>query len=295
MNNNELHNRDRRSALARQTLAILEGGSYVDASGLRVDISQQTAACVDGTVLYSPAELRELVASLYEATNAGSRATQFEVTGETTLAAARRIVDQFGGERTLCLNFASAKNPGGGFLGGSQAQEESLARSSALYPSLISQPAYYEANRACRTAIYTEHMILSPNVPVFRDDPGKLLAQPYSVHMLTAPAVNAGAINANEPANEASIVPKMLERIEMVLAIAAERTYEQLILGAWGCGVFRNDPATIAELFAKALKVDRRFSNRFRMVTFAILDGSAEQRFISPFRKALDQRMAASE
>lgn len=288
--NDELHNRDYRSTLARQTLAILEAGSYVDASGLRVDISQQTAACIDGTVLYFPAELRELAASLDEAANNGSRVTQFEVTGETTLAAARRIVDQFGGERTLCLNFASAKNPGGGFLGGSQAQEESIARSSALYPSLISQPAYYEANRACRTAIYTEHMILSPSVPVFRNDGGKLLPQPYSVHMLTAPAVNAGAVIANEP----FIVPKMMERIEMVLAIAAQRRYERLILGAWGCGVFRNNPATIAGLFAKALLHDRRFCNRFSTVTFAVLDNSVEQRFISPFRKAFDQRVASS-
>lgn len=292
--NNDLHNRNCRSALGRQTLAILEAGNYSDADGVCIDVSQQVAACVAGTALYKPAKLRELVASLDAAANAGSRDTQFEVTGETTLAAARRIVNQFGGERTLCLNFASAKNPGGGFLGGSQAQEESLARSSALYPSLISQPAYYEANRACRTAIYTEHIILSPNVPVFRDDGGKLLSQPYSVHMLTAPAVNAGAVIANEPANEPYIVPKMMERIEMVLAIAAQQGYERLILGAWGCGVFRNNPATIAGLFAKSLLHDRRFCNRFSTVTFAVLDNSVEQCFISPFRKAFGQRVAAN-
>ena len=291
--NEESDNRNCRTALARETLSILEEGRYTDSNGVRVDISRQVAACVAGTVLYKPAELAELVATLDMAT-IGSRVTQFEVNGETTLAAARRIVGEFGGERTLCLNFASAKNPGGGFLGGSQAQEESLARSSALYASLISQPTYYEANRACRTAIYTDHMIVSPNVPVFRNDGGKLLPQPYAVGILTAPAVNAGAVLTNEPANEAYIVPKLIERIEMVLAVAVQRGYLRLILGAWGCGVFRNDPATIAGLFAKALQSDKRFSNWFSVVTFAVLDGSAEQRYISPFRKAFDQREVAS-
>ena len=85
------------------------------------------------------------------------------------------------------LNFASAKNPGGGFLGGSLAQEESLATASALYTSLISQEtSFYCVNRRPEhKAFYTHRMISSPHVPVFRDDTGELLAQPYTVGMLS--------------------------------------------------------------------------------------------------------------
>jgi len=70
------------------------------------------------------------------------------------------------------LNFASAKNPGGGFLGGGSAQEESLARSSGLFPCINQMQQMYETNRAYRSCLYTDHMIYSPRVPVFRDDEG---------------------------------------------------------------------------------------------------------------------------
>ena len=97
-----------------------------------------------------------------------------EVSAETTGAAALRLRGE-GGERVLALNFASAKNAGGGFINGAKAQEEDLARASALYPCLIGQRGYYEANRRCGSMIYTDHLIYSPDVPFFRDDGWALL------------------------------------------------------------------------------------------------------------------------
>ena len=86
--------------------------------------------------------------------------------------------------KTAVLNFASAKNPGGGFLGGSQAQEESLARSSALYGSLMTAWDYYEINRKSPNALYTDHIIYSPDVVVFRNDAGDLLDDPWTVSFI---------------------------------------------------------------------------------------------------------------
>jgi len=106
----------------------------------------------------------------------------------TTLAGGRRLEAIVGGHRTAALNFASAKHPGGGFLTGAQAQEESLARASALYPCLEQQKGYYDANRRHHSLLYTDHLIVSPRVPVFRDDQGTLLEVPWEMTILTAPA-----------------------------------------------------------------------------------------------------------
>lgn len=273
--------RSKRATIGQETVDIVEQGSYQAANGAHVDIARRVAECLRETKTVTSSELDLTLTNLLP----GKRRTEIEVTNETTLAVARRIVVDDGTQNVLCLNFASAKNPGGGFLGGSQAQEESMARSSALYASLLTQnDSYYETNRKCRTALYTDTMIVSPNVPVFRDDEGILLVNPYRLSILTSPAVNAGAIRKNEPEKVNLIRPTMAARIANVLAVAAHHGYEHLILGAWGCGVFRNDPEEVAELFADALRQDARFSNRFRSVTFAVYDVTSDERIITPFR-----------
>ena len=274
--------RTTRAQIAQETVAIADRGWYQTPAGQRVEIGPWMQSCLQGTRLYDPDELGQLLADLRPVETPAE--TQIQVTGETTLAAARRIVVEQGCASALCLNFASAKNPGGGFLGGSQAQEESLARSSGLYRSLLTQSAYYEVNRNCGTCLYTDHMILSPGVPVFRDDEGELLSEPYRLCILTAPAVNAGAIHKNEPERAYQIRPTLARRAAKLLAIAAQANYEQLILGAWGCGVFRNDPAEVASVLADMLG-EPCFRGRFRGVTFAVFDTTPDRQVLIPFQQ----------
>lgn len=275
--------RSKRAQLAQQTVEIVQQGWYQSPSGQRVDISQQVAASLAATRLISPEQFEPWQETVW----GGTRSTHFEVTNETTLECARRVVDVVSPEKCVCLNFASAKNPGGGFLGGSQAQEESLARCSALVATLESQWDYYEINRGCRTAFYTDHMILSPMVPVFRSDEGDLFDPPYLMNFITAPAVNAGAVSKNEPNRMDEVPTVMARRIDQLLSVAASSGYETLILGAWGCGVFRNDPETIARLFAAALTGDGRFAGCFANVHFAVLDRTEQETIVSPFRQWL--------
>lgn len=273
-------NRQKRKQMAEEALQILETGAYVSRAGKRVVISDNIAVATAKTRVFTPEALANIVND-----TASHATTTFDVRNETTLNAAKRLVVDHSWKEVMCLNFASAKNPGGGFLGGSEAQEESLARSSALYASLMAAPAYYEVNRACGTALYTDHMILSPGVPVFRDDEGALLDEPYEVAFITAPAVNAGAVSRNEPEHTDQIVPTMRRRIAKVLTLAAISGHKHLVLGAWGCGVFRNDPMEIATLFAEKLLGDGAYANRFDSVVFAVLDHPAGQT-IEPFQKA---------
>jgi uncharacterized protein (TIGR02452 family) len=121
--------RKQRIESAKQTVAICEAGFYRTRDSRRIDLAKQIQHAVAGTVLYSPENMPNF------APPNGRRSTKFEVRNETTISALRGLAARRE-ESIVCLNFASARNPGGGFLTGAQAQEESLARASALYPCL---------------------------------------------------------------------------------------------------------------------------------------------------------------
>jgi uncharacterized protein (TIGR02452 family) len=205
-----------------------------------------------------------------------------EIEIETTLAGITRLLNQ-GSAPVAALNFASAKNPGGGFLSGSQAQEESLARSSALYASLTKVMAFYEHHRGQGTPLYTHAMILSPDCPVFRDDSGALLSSTQRVTFISSAAPNAGALKDRYP-HEFNSIPEVLKtRAEYVLALAASQGLKHLVLGAWGCGVFRNDPHLVAQTFMQLLSRDE-WRTRFSKVVFSIPDSSPNADVVQIFR-----------
>lgn len=250
--------RDNLCAMATETMAIIEAGGYRSPGGRDVRIGASVRAAVDGTRLHLPAEKIPAPAAH------GSGVPVTEVTNETSLSAARRL-----GADVACLVFASAKNPGGGFLSGAQAQEESIARSSALYPCQQAAREFYDFHRRQGDLCYSDRVIYSPGVPVFRADDGALLDEPYAVSFLTAAAPNLGAIMASQPMAAASVPGVLASRAERVLAVAAAHGHRKLVLGAWGCGVFRNDPVVVAAAFAAQLA---RAQGRFDHVVFAVLD-----------------------
>jgi len=176
-------------------------------------------------------------------------------------------------EDVVALNFASAKNPGGGFLKGSQAQEESLARASAIYSCLHQDRVeiFYKENSQDKTCLYTHNIIYSPKVPVFKDDNDVLLDEPYCCSFITAPAVNAS--HAVERVGVDRVRTTMLERIDRVLGIVAGQGHKVVVLGAWGCGVFGNTVQEVAKYFRDYLNVtDAKYKNTFSHIFFAIPD-----------------------
>lgn len=273
-----------RTSVARETVEIIEGGFYKNRDGNVVTIADQMARALAGTRLYRPDDFPEEIAP----SGAGQTAT-IEVTGETALEATARLVREES-LAPLCLNFASAKNPGGGFLKGSQAQEESLARSSGLYPTLLRKREMYDYHRAQETCLYSDHMIYSPDVPVFRNDDGDLLDAPYPVTFLTSPAVNAGVVLQKEPENAGRIREVMARRIHRVLWVARVHGHGTLVLGAWGCGVFRNDPQMIAELFYEALGPGGIFHGDFTRIVHPVYDTSSDRNIFNAFDRILSAR-----
>ena len=248
-------------AIAQETEEIVAAGAYRASGGREVPIAAAVDAARDGTRMVGPGSVPIPAAAPVD--------TFFEVTGESSLEAARRLAAL---GPVAVLNFASARNPGGGYLNGAQAQEEALCRASALYTCVLRAREFYDHHRAHRDPFYTDRVIHSPAVPVFRDDRGRLLDDPYSAGFLTAAAPNAGVVRRTAPERTAELPAALAIRAERVLETAAAHGYRRLVLGAWGCGVFQNDPEQVAGAFRALLADGGRFAERFDHVVFGVLD-----------------------
>ena len=262
--------RDVAARLGHETLQILRVRSYQAPSGRVVDLGAGLDAAAQGTVEYPPE--RQL-------TCAPGRGPQPSITveNETVLSVGRRMSAT---GPVAALNFASATAPGGGFLTGARAQEEGIARSSGLFHCLDGRQMYAR-HLAVLDAMYSDYVIYSPAVPVFRDDPGHLLEEPWLLSVLTCPAVNGNGIERHAPHRRGEIPAVMRERTRKVLAVAATHGHRRLILGAWGCGAFGLESRMMAGIFAETLAA---FGGAFDEISFAITDWSPEQRFIGPFQ-----------
>ena len=173
--------------------------------------------------------------------------------------------------KTCILNFASFTHPGGMFLTGSRAQEECLCHESFLYNVLkefdksdkSSTASYYESNRAkVNRGLYYNRAFYTPNI-IFEKD-----SISANFDVITCAAPNLGptlryGLNVSKEENS-----KVLEsRIKFILDIAAENRVDTLILGAFGCGVFKQDASEVANIFIKCISNSHRY---FKKVIFAV-------------------------
>ena len=168
-----------------------------------------------------------------------------------------------------CLFKLRLSRKPGEVLDGSSAQEESIARATGLYPCIAQFNVIRNQPQVSFCPVYRSHDLLAAGAGI-RDDRDQLLEQPFFVSIITAPAVNAGVVKSREPHNIPRIEEVMVTRIGKILAVAAVYRYDALVLGAYGCGVFQNNPTDVAGYFARFLGPGGRFENVFRHVTFAV-------------------------
>lgn len=259
--------RDVAAALGRSAVEAARNGVYTTSDGQTVVWRDAIQAACTAKLSIPP------VAFLPNNKQAAFTKTTIQITNETTLGASLRLVRN--GLRPLALNFANSIYPGGGFLDGARAQEETLCRSSALHQTLVDDPMY-EAHQKQRRPEASDWAIYSPNVPIFRTDNGTELQHPWQLSFITCAAPYAPAIGQPQAGDF------LQKRIDRVLAIARAYGYSALVLGAWGCGAFGNDPRRTATDFRSAL--ENEYSGAFSDIVFAIADWSPERRFLGPFR-----------
>jgi len=266
--------RARLQAIAAETLSILKAGGYRAVDGRFVDLSEDLRRSIGETEdVTAPPDMVPMPGL-----------PRLSLADEDTLGGIATVMSETHGVPAV-LNFASARNPGGGFERGANAQEEALCRDTTLYAGLRGQSAFYARNKASADGVYTDALLYTPGVRVIRDPHGMLVPEPTEIAVLTVPAPNQRALKEQGawPARRAALEAAFEARISMMLRVAQARGHRALVLGAWGCGVFGNDPYDVAARFAAGLQA---FGGAFEHVHFAIPAGGKEGN-LAAFRAVL--------
>lgn len=165
--------------------------------------------------------------------------------------------------RVAILNFASYKHPGGGFMVGSQAQEESLCHKSYLYNVLREfDGTYYSENREkLNKGLYCDRALYTPNVRFFHGEKSMVC----DVVTCAAPNFSAAGHHVTRGNNNKALT----ERVRFVLEIAKKEKVDTFIVGAWGCGVFQQDPNVLAKCFEE--EIQKVFHDAKIRLVFAVI------------------------
>ncbi|MBQ4430361.1 MAG: TIGR02452 family protein [Synergistaceae bacterium] len=201
------------------------------------------------------------------------KAGKIRVTSGRTFQTALKLHDEFPHAKIAVLNFAASQHPGGGVFSGSRAQEESLCRSSTLYPSLKSDVAregfysYHHDNECGWLA--SDTCIYSSDVIICRDDddyiPARLKPEDFvKVDVITCAAPH---IFHNINIADDELYAIHISRAKNILRVCAYNGADILIAGAFGCGAFHNPAEIVAGAWREALK-DYRV--KFDLVVFAV-------------------------
>ena len=143
--------------------------------------------------------------------------------------------------KVAVLNFASFTNPGGGFIYGAMAQEEAICHSSTLYNVLSENKEFYEQNNSfINDGLYKDRALYTPSI-LFIGEKGSRV-----VDVITCAAPSkTEAMSHGIPKD--TIDRTMKKRIAFMYDVALSNQVDTLILGAWGCGVFGNDPEKVCK------------------------------------------------
>jgi uncharacterized protein (TIGR02452 family) len=312
-NDGSRNNASSRRRIADETLSAIERGE-IKLQGSTYRFRDVVSYSIDNTLFFQP----DSILSTWSTSTPASTPppltppvpAKLELCEGSTLQRARALLQELnaaaGGTaagdgasnpaRVGVLSFASATKPGGGFLTGAQAQEESLARASTLYASLITPAAtqFYEIHKKDRRGCFYSHaMIFSPSVIVLRDDAGGWVP-PHQIEVVTCAAVNAGVVRGraggdSDTDTAARIEGVMRERMARILFLFEQQGLRNIVLGSFGTGVFRNDVSMIADIWFDLLAEEgARFMHSFDRVVFGIIDKRTVERFKAVFESRIE-------
>lgn len=260
-------------AILNDTLRIIEDGYYTKDEQL-IMLKYSTEESQESIVIL-PDEVKQIYNKCFDKGNKYSSDCNSKCFNLDSFSLGIKTKKDYNSNRVLVLNFANPINPGGGVRIGAKAQEEDLCRRSTLLYALESKAAskYYNYNKSRRNLNNSNTIMLHPNVEVFKNEAGILLEKPEQIAVVTCAAPIATSFKDLESKKQYEKIFYL--RILSLLICAAFYEYDYLILGAWGCGAFGNNPKTVAELFRKAIYNESingfKICKNFKRIDFAVL------------------------
>lgn len=203
--------------------------------------------------------------------NTGNISDKVEIRNESTVDAVHRLYSKE--NIPGVLNFASFNHPGGGFINGALAQEEALCQASTLYLQLKNRPEYAEHQAINTRGKYNSDMFTSETWFI-RDSKNSLVQKPAKAFVITSAAPNFRVWDIENNSSEA--IDTIDERVERIIKLFVLNKCRNIILGAFGCGVFQNDPYIIANSFKKYCT---KYSGYFDKILFSIYDRKGSSNF----------------
>lgn len=267
----------KRVKILRETMKIAEEGTYLCGEKevtLPFDFDQ-----IKAVRLYTAEQVKQLLETT-QAAPLCKYEPHIVLRNQDTLEAAFELNEKRreGEREVLILNFANPHRPGGGIRSKPGTQEEHLCVKTTVLISLESKDAwpFYQSNLDAGTQAQTDTILFSPNTAVIRNPDLSLREDPFPVSVMT---VSAPIASRMEPEELPDLEDILARRIRGMLRAAIAEGYTRLVLGAWGCGNFGNDPAVVARLFHNALNETGNGSTaaeHFEDVVMAVLDNSEE-------------------
>ena len=253
-------------------------------------LSEAVEASIEALSVYGENEYPRL------ADNIKLKNTVISVTGHRSFEAAALIHEKAPDRRIAVLNFANAFYAGGGVKDGASAQEECLCRESTLFRVLDTPKAFkyfYKYNRCRADYKALDNVIYSPDIIVFKDDsdfPQNLPEDKrFKVDVITCAAPDLRApfkvefLSQIPYMSEAEQFALHVKRAIHILSIAAYKGAESLVLGAFGCGVFNNNPETVAKAYKTAIDVFPKYFDEIEFAVFCRDDKTNYQKFLKVF------------
>ncbi len=263
--------------IAYETLSVIASENY-SVNGHTYNMRAMVMDMVDRTKLYKDGEAIPMYMGI-------PQSPSYHLVNMTTIGAVlhhSRLLNQ----RIGVLNFASAVKAGGGWLSGKVAQEEDIMRKTTAFLSLLLQDEFYTSHSRSNP-VYSDAIIYSPKTLIIRDDDYNFI-EPEAINLYTCAAVNTTEVNRMQINCDVNLT--MYTRIARILHAMILNNEETIVLGAFGCGVFGNNPTDIAEIF-RDLLVDSKLEDEFKHIIFAVYDNSPLQQNINAFKNVFYDRV----
>ncbi len=257
-----------RSKVSAETLSLLQQGFYRNSKGVQIYLDS-------GETLHQKSTYYPLSDQPIESAEARYD-THIEIVNKDCLDAAQEAVEK--GNKAVVLNFAGPEEVGGGFIDGTNGQEENICYRSEIAGfmsfHLAEQNAKLGTGKPLVYPLY-DKLLFTPDVLVFRkrrEESYMLLDTPFRVGILTSAALVNPAVKQDGDKVIYELEKdrnKTEELIRNQLYIAHKNGFDSVILGAFGCGAFKNPPYEVAKLYQKLLTTT--FKGAFKEIVFAIL------------------------